>query len=242
MIPKIIHYCWFGGNELPDLAKKCLESWKKYCPDYEIKRWDESNFDINSNKYVKEAYENKKYAFVSDYVRLYALYNFGGVYMDTDVEVIKNIDCFLENKGFSGFENKNFVPTGLIASEKKLPIIKELLDYYTDRSFKKEDGTLDLTANTQTITKTFLEKGLILNNQYQVVEDFAMYPTEYFCPIDWQTKKKNITSNTYVIHWYAGSWLAPKEKIKLKIYKIMVNIIGNENTNKIINFVKGKKA
>ena len=123
MIPKIIHYCWFGDKELPKLAKKCLASWKKYCPDYQIKCWNESNFDVNSNQYVKEAYENKKYAFVTDYVRLYALYNFGGVYMDTDVEVIKNIDDFLNCKGFSSFESTNLVPTGILASEKELPII-----------------------------------------------------------------------------------------------------------------------
>lgn len=111
MIPKIIHYCWFGRGKMPKLALKCLKSWNKYCSDYKVICWNEDNFDINSNQYVKEAYESRKYAFVSDYVRLYALYNYGGVYMDTDVEVIKNIDKFLAEKAFTGFESETYVTT-----------------------------------------------------------------------------------------------------------------------------------
>ena len=190
MIPKVIHYCWFGGKEMPKLAKKCIKSWKKYCPDYELKLWNEETFDINSNPYVKEAYENKKFAFVTDYVRLFALYNYGGVYMDTDVEVLKSIDEFLENAAFTGFESSNYVPTGIMASEKKLPIIKSLLDYYTDRHFVNTDGSFDITTNTKTITKILSDKGLILNNSYQKVEEFTLYPSDYFCPIDWRTNKK----------------------------------------------------
>ena len=124
MIPKIIHYCWFGGNPLPPLALKCIESWKKYCPDYEIKIWDESNFDININKYATEAYEAKKWAFVSDVARLWVLYNYGGIYMDTDLEVIKPLDEFLYHKAFSGFEDEVNIPTGIIASEKNNNWIK----------------------------------------------------------------------------------------------------------------------
>ena len=120
MIPKIIHYCWFGGKELPELAKKCIASWKKYCPDYEIIRWDESNFDLESCQYVKQAYQSKKYAFVTDYVRLYAMYTQGGVYMDTDVELTKNLDKFLDHQGFSGFESEAQIPTGIMAAEKPI--------------------------------------------------------------------------------------------------------------------------
>lgn len=241
MIPKKIHYCWFGGKELPKLAKKCINSWKKYCPDYEIVRWDESNFDINSNQYVKEAYENKKYAFVTDYVRLYALYNEGGVYMDTDVEVIKKIDKFLENKAFSGFENETEIPTGIMASEAKLDIFKELLDYYTDRHFVMGDGTLDVTSNVTTITNIMLEKGLNQNNSLQTLNDFTFYPKDYFCPIDYSTKKKNITENTHTIHWFSGSWVPRKQKIKIALYEFLKKILGEKNINKISNKIKGNK-
>ena len=130
MIPKIIHYCWFGGNELPEMAKRCINSWKQVLPEYKIIRWDESNFDI-CNTYVKEAYENKKYAFVTDYVRLYTMYTYGGIYMDTDVEVLKPLDKFLVNKAFSGFENYMNIPTGIMACEKGYPDFKELLSYMT---------------------------------------------------------------------------------------------------------------
>ena len=145
MIPKIIHYCWFGGKPLPEDAKKYIESWEKYCPDYKICRWDESTFDINEIPYVKEAYEAKKWAFITDYVRLYVLKNIGGIYMDTDVEVIKNLDCFLNEKGFSGFEKIDAVPTGIMAAEKNHPFIIELLHDYDNLHFLKDDGTLDLS-------------------------------------------------------------------------------------------------
>lgn len=242
MIPKKIHYCWFGGKELPKLAKKCIESWKKYCPDYEIICWNESTFDINSNQYVKEAYENKKYAFVTDYVRLYALYKFGGIYMDTDVEVIKPLDAFLQNTAFSGFESNNYVPTGIMASEKETEILKKLLDYYNDRSFIKDDGSLDMTTNTQTITAIFEKLGLKKDNKFQVIEKFSLYPSEYFCPIDCSTKKKNITENTHTIHWFSGSWMPLKDKIKYKILFILKKIIGNNNAKKIKNFINTKRS
>lgn len=241
MIPKKIHYCWFGGKELPELAKKCIESWKKYCPDYEIIKWDENTFDINSNIYVKEAYQAKKYAFVTDYVRLYALYTQGGVYMDTDVEIIKNIDNFLENKSFSGFETEVTIPTGIMASEANLSIFKELLDYYTNRHFIKANGELDLTINVITITEIMQQRGLKLNNTLQTVNDFTLYPKEYFCPIEYSTRKANITENTYTIHWFAGSWVSNKEKIKMKVYKIAKSILGEKRTSRISKFIKGNR-
>lgn len=240
MIPKKIHYCWFGGKELPKLAQKCINSWKKYCPDYEIVRWDENTFDINSNIYVKEAYEAKKYAFVTDYVRLFALYTQGGVYMDTDVEVIKNINEFLDNKSFSGFETETAIPTGIMASEANLSIFKQFLDYYKDRHFIKENGDLDITTNVITITKIMKENGLKLNNTLQTVNDFTLYPKEYFCPINYSTKKPDITENTYTIHWFSGSWVPMKEKIKIKVYNIAKSILGEKRTSQISKSIKEK--
>ena len=184
MIPKVIHYCWFGGNPLPEMARRCIASWKKHCPDYEIIEWNETNFDLNFNPYVKEAYEAKKWAFVTDVVRLYALVTYGGIYMDTDVEVLKPLDAFLEHEAFSGFEAEDHIPTGIMAAEKGAPMFVELLNDYNGVHFKHEDGTLDLTTNVTRITDACLKHGLVLNNQLQVVNGFALYPNDYFCPKD----------------------------------------------------------
>lgn len=209
MIPKIIHYCWFGGKPLPELACRCIDSWKKFLPDYQIVRWDESTFDVNSNPYVKEAYDNKKYAFVTDYVRLYAMYTQGGIYMDTDVEVRKPLDQFLKHKAFSGFESYHDIPTGIMASEKGFQGVKDQLDYYTDRHFVKDDGTFDLTTNVTTITNYYLDRGLKRNNTYQVLEGYAFYPRIYFCPSKLDIADR--LDEIYTIHHMAGSWLDPEE-------------------------------
>ena len=211
MIPKIIHYCWFGGNPLPDLSVKCIESWKKYCPDYVIKEWNESNFNVNMNAYVSEAYEAKKWAFITDYVRLYAMVNYGGVYMDTDVEVCKNLDIYLQHQAFSGFETDTDIPTGIMACEKNFPLFKMLLDSYKDRHFIRSDGSYDMTTNVYTITKYCLNRGFIPNNSFQIVDGFAVYPNDYFCPKDCQSGTIHITENTCTIHHFSGSWNTPKE-------------------------------
>lgn len=214
MIPKIIHYCWFGKNPLPEDTKHYISTWRQYCPDYEIIEWNESNFDINSNQYTKEAYENKKWAFVTDYVRLFALYNYGGIYMDTDVEVIKPLDKFLTEKAFSGFELPDRVPTGLMASEKLHPFIKELLDEYSNKCFITKRGRLDLTTNVELITFSAQKKGLKLNNQTQTIANFTFYSTEYFCPKNNRTLEIEITPNTYTIHHFKGTWQNKQGKLK----------------------------
>lgn len=211
-IPKIIHYCWFGRSELPNLAIKCLESWKMQLPDYEIIRWDENSFDINSNLYVKQAYENKKYAFVSDYVRLHALYNCGGIYLDTDVEVIKPLDQFLENESFSGFENDQSITTGVIGAVKGSDMISVFLDYYSNRSFIRKNETLDTTTNVEIITNICKEFGFIQNNEYQIVNGYTIYPKTIFCPLNWDSDNSDITNETHTIHYFAGSWHSEKEK------------------------------
>jgi hypothetical protein len=216
-IPKIIHYCWFGKNPKSELALKCIESWKRYCPDYEIIEWNEDNFDICYCDYVREAYEAKKWAFVSDVARLYALVNYGGIYMDTDVEVIKSLDRFLIHQGFSGFEDLENIPTGIMAAEKDHPMFRKLLEYYDDRPFVV-DGELDLTTNVTTITNMLQPEGFQPNNTYQEVAGIALYPYDYFCPRDIHTLKLVVTENTYTIHHFAGSWL-PKEDVERQNYK-----------------------
>lgn len=222
MIPKIIHYCWFGRNPLPPLAVKCIESWKKYCPDYEIKEWNEDNFDLNSYPYVREAYDKRRFAFVTDVVRLYALYHEGGIYMDTDVEVLKPLDAFLSHHAFSGFEDEMHVPTGIMASEKGGKWAKDNLAYYNNRHFLKADGGVDLTTNVETITNYMLPLGLKQNNTFQ---DFpgliTFYPKDYFCPKSYQDGQIYLTENTHTIHHFAGSWITKADKRRARAYKIL---------------------
>ena len=230
MIPKTIHYCWFGGKPLPELALKCIESWKKFCPDYEIVRWDETNFDVGSCAYVREAYEAKKYAFVSDYARLKILVEYGGVYMDTDVEVIKPLDKFMSEQAFSGFESETMIPTGIMACEKGFAPFREMLNEYDARHFLLSDGSFDLTTNVKVITDYWLMRGFTPNNTKQTINGFTIYPKDYFCPKNYVTRKIEITENTYMIHHFADSWFPPYKKFKLK----MKHILGYRITEKIV--------
>lgn len=235
MIPKKIHYCWFGRNPKSELALKCIESWKQKLPDYEMIEWNEDTFDINENVFCKEAYEAKKWAFVTDYVRLKVLYEYGGIYMDTDVEVLDSLEDFLSNRAFSGFEDNCSVPTGIMASEAKHPFFAELLAYYNNRHFTLEDGTYDVTTNVQIITETASNKGLRLDNTMQVVEDFAFYPNDYFCPMSWKTRKLNITKNTKTIHHFAGSWLSEDIRKSNKRYQFVVRLFGEKVADFLLN-------
>lgn len=231
MIPKVIHYCWFGGNPKPDSVKKCIESWSNFCPDFELLEWNENNFDINCCSYVKEAYEERKWAFITDYVRLWVMFNYGGIYMDTDVEVIGTLDSFLKHRAFSGFESNTMVPTGIMASEKGMPIIGDLLKYYEGRHFLLESGVPDLTTNVITITKYFQKKGLQSNNTLQEIEGFVFYPNDYFCPKDYLTGKIVISENTRTIHHFMGTWCSEEQK------RIAQMLRGLENRNVVIQIL-----
>ena len=226
MIPKIIHYCWFGGNPLPELAQKCIESWKKYCPDYEIKRWDENNFDVNCCDYVCEAYEAKKWAFVSDYARFKILYENGGVYFDTDVELIKNIDDILEKGSFVGLEcpsknskDKLAAAPGLgIAATPGMGIYKEILNEYDNSHFVKNENGSYKTVVTR-FTDILLKYGNIDPNCISIIDEINVYPVEYFCPLNYFTGELKITKNTRAIHHYCASWVDKESKIIFKIRK-----------------------
>lgn len=221
MIPKVIHYCWFGRAQMPKLALKCIESWKKYCPDYQIKEWNEDNFDLDIYPYVREAYDARKFAFVTDVVRLYALYHEGGIYMDTDVEVIKPLDSLLQYRAVSGFESLTQIPTGLMASEKGHPLFAELLHEYDGLHFVKPDGTFDLTTNVIRITNTCLKYGFIPNNQLQTVNGFTFLPKDFLCPIEHEGHRLVLTSNTLCIHHFSGSWIQGNHLWKRKIARLL---------------------
>lgn len=219
MIPKIIHYCWFGGKPLPKSAEKCIASWKKYLPDYEIKRWDESNFDVNAIPYTREAYAACKYAFVSDYARFWILYHYGGVYFDTDVEVIRPIDDIINRGGFLGVEsNRNGIYTvnpGLgFAATQGTAVIGEMVNLYSTFHFINTDGASDLKNIVEITTDYLSSKGLQNTDEIQDCCGFTIYPKDYFCPIDYDTRELKITENTRTIHHYAESWVPRSTRFK----------------------------
>ena len=212
LIPKTIHYCWFGGGELPELAKRCIESWDTYCPDYKIVEWNERNFDLNLFPYAREAYESRKYAFVTDVVRLYALANYGGFYMDTDVEVVASLEPLRCYEAVSGFESETEIPTGLMASIPHQPMICELLSEYEHLHFLDDSGHMDLTTNVVRITNTCSSYGFIPNNTFQVVNGFTFLPKDYLCPKDHATGRIARTENTLAIHHFNGSWQSDEDR------------------------------
>lgn len=216
-IPKVIHYCWFGGKPKPKLAEKCIKSWNKYCPDWEIREWNEDNFDLSSvPEYVRQAMEAGRWAFVTDYVRLRALTEQGGVYLDTDVELVKPLTPYLHHRAFAGFEHPERVQTGLLACEKDFSLFLEFLGHYDHASFLLPDGTLDTTTNVKVLTDLCLEKGLVCNDSLQTVAGLTIYPKEVFCPVDFDTKVLRRTRKTVAIHWFSGSWQTEEERLYLE--------------------------
>ena len=242
LIPKKIHYCWFGKKEKPELVKTCIESWKIKLSEYEIIEWNEDNFDINSNIFVKEAYECGKYAFVSDYVRVYVLYKYGGIYLDTDVEVCREFsEEILRNDSFWGFEEKNFIATSTIGACKGNELIRRFLELYKERNFLKEDGNMNILTNVFMVSNIVKEFGIRLNGSYQRVEGIAtIYPQEYFSPYDYINCYSKGTKNTYTIHYYYKSWLPINVRIKTYIKKALAKIIGGKNIAKIRSLILGE--
>ena len=212
MIPKKIHYCWFGGKEKPALAQACLRSWKRFAPDFELREWNESNFDLSAAPlYVRQAMEAGRWAFVTDYVRLVALTQYGGVYMDTDVELKKPLTPYLHHRAFAGFESMDAVQTGLLACEPGFPLFEAFLRHYDTAVFLREDGSTDLTTNVEILTRLCVERGLRLDNSKQCVDDLTVYPKEVFCPVEYETGKLKKSRKTVCIHWFSASWHTQQE-------------------------------
>ena len=240
-IKKTIHYCWFGKGEKPAIIKKCMSSWQKKCQDYAIVEWNENNFDVNICPYVKQAYEAGKYAFVSDYARFFVLNKFGGVYLDTDVELLKDISELLDNN-FVGFESDNSVNTGLImACGANDELCKAMLEEYDGDKFINDDGSFNLRTVCHRVTDWLVQKGLKLDGKTQHIGDYVVYAKDYFNPTDMASGKLVVTRNTYSIHRFAASWVKRSDRIRGKIYSYLVRIFGIKTAEKIRKIIGRKK-
>lgn len=255
-IPKTIHYCWFGGNEKPEIVKKCIKSWRKFCPDFEIVEWNETNFDVTCIPYCKQAYEAKKWAFVTDYVRLKVLYKLGGIYMDTDVELVRPLNDFLSLDCFLGFQHEHYVNTGLILGA--IPgnsFVKENAAVYESSSFTAQEDSSKLIVCQEYTTGILKNYGLVVpdTGEIQIVNGVHVFPSDYFCPYDHRTYQMNRTERTYAIHHFASSWwddkrkkeyLQNKRKVKMDHIihtpnRLLIRFLGKERYDALKQLIKG---
>lgn len=246
-IPKIIHYIWFGEKKIPEKERECIESWKKMMPDYEIMFWNEETFELEDSPYAKQALKHKKYAFASDYARVKVLYEYGGIYFDTDVETVKSLDPFLDNKAFAGFENRTMVGTGIMGCIPKSKIMKEMLEYYAKHDFEDEKGNIDITTNVQIFNRILLKEGLEKENKEQILEDIHVYERDIFCPKKMDDGTFRTTDRTVTIHYLSGSWLTEREKrrgtnklwrnvcrpVLKKVREGLIGLVGEKRARKI---------
>lgn len=237
-IEKVIHYCWFGRKPKNAKVENCIASWKRICPDYKIVEWNEDNFDVNMIPFTREAYKCGRWSFVSDYARLWIIYNYGGIYLDTDIEMVKATDRLLEEQCFFGFEITQNVKYrintgGGFGAVKHHPAVKRIMDYYADHHFLGEDGTEELIVCSETNTAALRDFGLKTDGSMQRLGDILILPVEYFAPINYYTREKNITENTVWIHHYAASWMTKKEKV----FAFLLKKLGRK---KFMNLVKIK--
>ncbi|MBM6866531.1 glycosyl transferase [Bacteroides caecigallinarum] len=208
MIPKIIHYCWLSGDLIPEKLEKCMKSWKEKLPDYEFILWDKNRFNINSILWTKQAYEAKKYAFAADYIRLYAVYTYGGIYLDMDVEVLKSFNNLLERKYILGFEGKEGIEAGIFGAEKNADWVKSCLDYYNGKSFITKSGAYDIRPLPSIMYE-------IISKRYK---DLNLLPFDFLTAKSYKTGKITVTENTVTIHHFAGSWVSKKDRMMEKVY------------------------
>ena len=247
-IPKIIHYCWFGGNPKPQLVLDCIESWRKYCPDYEIREWNEDNFDVNSVQYVKEAYEAKKWAFVSDYVRLHALSMYGGIYLDTDMELLKPIEKFMSDDAFVGYETKDSPATGIIGCVSGHPLIEKLSEYYKKHPFSR-DGEIVTSSGPVIISGIFEQEGTKLDGKLKTSCGCKIYPEKTFYPNGMAELFNRHPKESFAYHHYMGSWGAQGsiyrrnflQRLKMLAVKIGRNTIGTRRMYLLSCRLKGVK-
>lgn len=228
MIPKIIHYCWLSGEPYPALVTRCIESWKQKLPDFELILWDSDRINISSNLWLSQTYKNKKYAFAADYIRFYALYHYGGIYLDADVEVLKSFNPLLNQIQFIGEEASGDIEAAVIGTEKGLPWVKQCLDYYENRPFIKANGKLDIRPVPLLVAN-------ILTNS-----DVKIKPFYYFSPKNINTGKIYITNKTFCIHHFDGKWIKKGFYFKFKriIHYILHSLIGRKNHNKIVQHIR----
>lgn len=250
---KLIHYCWFGSKEIPESDKKCIESWNKYLPDYKIMLWNEKSFNIDAHPFAKQAYEAKKYAFVSDYVRVYALYMYGGIYFDTDYLLIKDINPIIETGAILGCENSHFVGTAIMIAEKGNWLMKEMIDYYDSVDFQMQNGDINAIPNTMILTDILENKGFVRGKSWSC-DDVKVYERSVFFPKKLEENKFDIRDETVGIHYFNGSWWSEKERKRSnsKIYNKLVRpllrgvkkflrvVIGKSYARNIENIVKNR--
>ena len=234
MIPKKIHYCWFGNNPMPKSLKKCLKSWEKQCPDYDIIKWDESNFDINCNQFIRDAYDSKAWAFVSDVARLMIIYHYGGIYLDTDVELLKPLDSLLDCDAFFGFQQADDqINTGLcFGAKENNRIIKEMIDEYSNLAFDLENKENLICPILN--TKVAFRNGFQVSDKIQNINNVFVYPAKYFDPIAPGKSKDLLSEESISIHHYSATWTSKSNRIKRTLF----NFVGQNNINKIKKIIK----
>lgn len=221
-IPRVIHYCWFGGGEIPAEIQAYMESWKKYCPDYDIRRWDESNYDVTKNQYMRQAYERGKWAFVSDYARIEIVYRYGGIYLDCDVELLKPLDVFLQGDMYCGFEDDRHINLGLgFGAAAGHPYLASLLHYYENLSFINDDGKMNLIPCPTYQTEVIGSYGILGENRFQKTDKITAYPTEVFSPYSYWGIG-NVTDKSYSIHHFTASWEDDDKKKEFARWKDLV--------------------
>ena len=234
MIPKIVHYIWFGGKPFPEKVQRCIESWQKYLPDYEFRLWNEETFDVNSVEFTKQAYANQKWAFVSDYVRVKALFEIGGWYLDTDVEIVKPLAPLEGERLVLGTDEIGEL-TALMGSEKGHPYWKEILDYYHTLEFVREDGSLNMVVNNKYLQDILEKYGYVHENKYQELkEGIIVFPDDYFHVVSFMKGDKHQTKNTYAIHWHTLLWVSKKTHINRWLrLNVLRPLMGGEISSKL---------
>ena len=265
MIPKIIHYCWFGDKPKPHSVLRCIESWKKHCPDFEIREWTERDCDVAQNKYTRQAYEAKAWGFVPDYIRLWIIYHHGGIYLDTDVQIIRSISPLLKEIAFCGFEKNSYSGAKYVnfgqgfGAEKNNPVIKAHMNIYQQLKFMNEDGSLNRTPSQHYTTRVLEKYGLNKSlNEIQRLPEITVYPEDYFCPKDFVNGLVQVTKNTYSIHHFDASWydedMQQRKIARWKTAKqeyvldyllhlpnhILIGVLGKEKYAKLKKHIKGE--